>query len=251
MPVACPRILLVLVATLTVGCQTFAPTVAKSHSPHPASPVAALTHEDHATVAPAQPSAWQKRRFRSLVANAEKLARDGKSQEAISAYKQALEKVEDPEILHRVALLCQVHDQEADARGYFERCLKLDPANPELLADAGYRAYLAGDLDVARTHYQAAVAVAPDSPRVLSNYAILMHARGDNERALELFERAGCSRQEALANVGELYRMNRDEEQAEHYFQLAHSLEEPSAIQQAGSVNLRQTATFARHRTSP
>lgn len=247
MPVACPRILLVLVATLTVGCQTFAPTVAKSHSPHPASPVAALTHEDHATAAPEKPSVWQKRRFRSLVANAEKLERDGKSQEAISAYKQALEKIEDPEILHRVALLCQVHDQEADARRYFERCLKLDPANPELLADAGYRAYLAGDLDVARTHYQAAVAVAPDSPRVLSNYAILMHARGDNERALELFERAGCSRQEALANVGELYRMDRDDEQADQYLQLARSLETPSEIQPAGLVSMKRSPAFASH----
>jgi Flp pilus assembly protein TadD len=216
---------------LTAGCQGFLSRSdrARSSTAHAHKTAVESTRERLPT--PEQATDRQRKKFRAQIAKAESLEAKREYDDAIDAYRKALLTIEDPQIVHRLALLCQQQQEDADADAYFSRSLALMPGNAELLTDVGYRAYLKGDFARARRHYQSAVVINPDSPRLLANYALVMQACDDDQRALELFQRAGCTQQEALENLAQLCRLSHDEEQADYYWALARETEDSDPIQ--------------------
>ena len=72
---------------------------------------------------------------------------------------------------------------EPEARAFFE---SLVTGEADELADAGIRAFVAGDLDASRTHYEAALSSNPDHVVATIGLAELLQTTGDLDQAERL-----------------------------------------------------------------
>ena len=95
------------------------------------------------------------------------------------------------------ALLCDLEEQTEAAIAWLERATLLDPSDYWSQFYLGDYHRRLGQNGRAMEHYQAAVALRPDSPWARCNRAILYHERGDWDRALDDLNRALASPQGA------------------------------------------------------
>ena len=126
--------------------------------------------------------------------------------EAAKCYEEIL--AETPDQLaarHRLALCLDRLADHKRATEQFERCREQAPDNPDLLADMGYRCYLQGDLEAAEEHYRHGLQTHPRHERLSMNHGVLLAHAGREEEAIEAFIRGGCSRTQAIANVGHMH----------------------------------------------
>ncbi len=95
------------------------------------------------------------------------------------------------------ALLCELEGRTEAAIAWLERATLLDPSDYWSQFYLGNYHKRLGQNGRAMEHYQVAVALRPDSPWARCNRAVLYHARGDWDRALEDLNRALASPQGA------------------------------------------------------
>ncbi len=122
--------------------------------------------------------------------------------QAEAAYRSALSK--DPrraEIEGRLAIVLDRKGSASEADAHFARALKLDPKNPDLLCDQGYSQYLRSKNDAAEKSYRAALALAPNHPRSHTNLGLVLAARGESDKAMAEFNRAGTDPADSRSNL--------------------------------------------------
>lgn len=126
----------------------------------------------------------------------------GNLSEAEAAYRNALTK--DPkraDAEQRLAILADQRGDQAAAERHFERALKLEPNNPEILCDRGYNLYLQRRWVEAEACLRKALAADPRHARGHSNLGLVLAQQGDDEAALAQFLKAGCDPAEARSNL--------------------------------------------------
>ena len=77
-----------------------------------------------------------------------------------------------------------------EARGAYERVLKLDPQHAEAHINLGRMLHDAGDLPEAERHYRAAIAAQPKNATALYNLGVLLEDRAQPEAAIATYESA-------------------------------------------------------------
>ncbi len=107
----------------------------------------------------------------------------------------------NPFVLHRLAVLYDLTGQSFRSLPLYEQALQLDPANPELLCDFGFRWHQVGDPYRAEQYYRRALRTAPKHTRTHNNFAVLLAQHHFEEPAMNHFVRAGLSREEAAHNL--------------------------------------------------
>lgn len=78
----------------------------------------------------------------------------------------------------------------ADAKAKIERAVEQDARNAEVQATAGLIYDRLGDDRKAETHFSRAVAIDPQNPVILNNYAVFLCRKGDAERGQKYFLQA-------------------------------------------------------------
>ncbi len=122
--------------------------------------------------------------------------------EAEAAYRSALAKnSKRADIETRLAIVLDRKGAKADADKHFEKALTLDPKNPDLLCDRGYCFYLRGQGAEAEKALRAAMALAPSHPRSHTNLGLVLAARGESDKALAEFSRAGTDPADSRSNL--------------------------------------------------
>jgi Flp pilus assembly protein TadD len=89
----------------------------------------------------------------------------------------------------------------AESAPHHEAALKLAPGDPKTWNDAGYSAYLRGDLAAAEERLRQAAKLAPDDPLIQNNLGLALGAAGRREAAAGAFSRA-VGPAAAHANLG-------------------------------------------------
>jgi Tfp pilus assembly protein PilF len=131
---------------------------------------------------------------------------EGKFEEARPAYLAALKK--DPKRADAELHLAILDDRKGDqaaADGHFERALKLEPKNPEILCDRGYSFYRRRRWSEAEDSLKKALEIDPSHARSHANLGLVLGHQGDHDGALAEFIKAGCDPSDARANLGLIY----------------------------------------------
>ena len=141
-----------------------------------------------------------------MMAMAETHALHRRDHEAAKCYEEILTETPDQlEARHRLALSLDRLSDHKRATEQFERCLEQAPDHPDLLADMGYRDYLQGDLEKAEGHYRRGLQAHPRHERLSMNLGVLLAHTGRSDEAIDAFMNGGCSRTEAVSNVGHVH----------------------------------------------
>jgi Tfp pilus assembly protein PilF len=128
------------------------------------------------------------------------LAQENRLDDAIVAYQQALVAV--PDLADAMVNLGNVQSMRGDHAAAVEsmrRALPLAPRSASLHMNIANELFRLGDDAGARAEYEAALALDPAASNVLMNYGAFLLARGDYDRAVEVYRRAG---DEPMALVG-------------------------------------------------
>ena len=195
---------------------------------------------------------------------------EGKSEDARLAYLAALRK--DPKRVDAELRLAILDDRKGDAAGadqHFDRALKLQPNNPEILCDRGYSLYLRRRWADAEATLKQALAVDRQHSRSHANLGLVLARQGDSPGALAEFARAGCDPSDARANLGLVLALEGRFEESRREYALALKAKPGSAaateglkaasVALAGKPNARAVAANGRpappvdpalHRTS-
>jgi Flp pilus assembly protein TadD len=97
----------------------------------------------------------------------------------------------DKTLLYELAGAYDQMDRFADTEKYLQRCLELDPDNPEILNFLGYLYADEGvKLDEAQELIEKALDLDPDNPFYLDSLGWVYYRKGDAGRAIELIRRA-------------------------------------------------------------
>ncbi len=149
------------------------------------------------------------------------------------------------------ALLCDLEEQTEAAVAWLERATLLEPSDYWSQFYLGTHRWRLGQNGRAMEHYQAAVALRPDSPWARCNRAVLYHARGDWDRALDDLNRALASPQgadllEARLELGVVKQVLGDDEGARAAYETVIAAGNGSALREpAGSTVRSSTSTPA------
>jgi Tfp pilus assembly protein PilF len=160
---------------------------------------------------------------------------EGKHEEARTSYIAALKK--DPKRADaelRLAVLDDRKGDQAAADGHFERALKLEPRNPEILCDRGYSHYRRRRWSDAEESLKMALEIDPSHARSHANLGLVFGRQGDHDRALAEFAKAGCDPSDARANLGLIYALEGRFEDAKREYARALVTKPSSAIAKEG-----------------
>jgi len=155
----------------------------------------------HGTPAPAKPIGKEERADLQVVVG-RSMERNDDLPGAIKMYREAIEK--DPsraDALHRLAVLHSRMNKHEQAGGYFRQALRLDPDNPEILADHGYSLYLQRRWAEAERSLRRAISLKPQLSRAHTNLGLVMARTEKLDEAYHHFAQAGCTDAEAHANL--------------------------------------------------
>jgi len=118
-------------------------------------------------------------------------ARLGKKQQAADAYGMTLKYDEKHAMaLEELGLLYIENKRRETGAAYLTRAVESDPARWRSHNALGVLADTAGDHAAAVAHYQAALAVAPDSPMLLNNLGYSHYLAGNMDESEKLYKRA-------------------------------------------------------------
>ncbi len=125
----------------------------------------------------------------------------GRNEQAEAMYLDAIKKSpNDPVPEHRLGVVYAKMGRFADAGQHFGRALSLAPNNCELLNDAGYFYYLAGNQPEAERCLRRALQLQPEDARTCTNLALLLGEMRRDEECLTLFRRAAPTGNQAYLN---------------------------------------------------
>ena len=117
--------------------------------------------------------------------------------EAQAAFEDALARAPSDEVRERALTAALAAGRERardamwnDARRGFARALELDPRNVDATNSLGLVLERQGDVDTARSHYEAALAIDADYTPAVLNLASVRMQMGELAAAVELFSRA-------------------------------------------------------------
>jgi Tfp pilus assembly protein PilF len=152
-----------------------------------------------------------KKRLSLLTAQAELAETDNEPVVAIQAYESILE-LEPKRVgaLHRLAVLQTQQGNVSGAEQRFQEAFKLADKHAGLHNDYGYFCYLQGKHELAIEHLKTALTLDPKMREVHNNLGLVLASTGKIHEAEIEFQRAGCTRSEALNNVafGQLMQKN-------------------------------------------
>ena len=140
---------------------------------------------------------------------------------AVKKYQDILKLESNLTASHRIAVAWAHLGEHAQADKAMGDCLKAAPDNPEILADAAYLQYLQNHLDEAEKLSRRGLTLDPNLPRLHNNLGLILAQRNLPEAALQEFQLAGCSPQQAFANVGHAYALAGQFDKAQPYLQQA------------------------------
>jgi tetratricopeptide (TPR) repeat protein len=119
-----------------------------------------------------------------------RLAREGRYEEAIAAFEEALELLSDSRIHNNLAKVYMNLGQNDRALLQLRESLKVNPYNFEVLNNLAYVLSETGSLDEAREHLDSAIRVYPQQPRSFYNRGMLSFQLGDHSSAITDFDEA-------------------------------------------------------------
>ena len=116
-------------------------------------------------------------------------------EDAIRVYRELLKEAgQSAALLNNLAYLYAEHATDkntlAEAGKLSAQALAQEPENPALLDTAAWLAYKQGDLEGAWKNIQDALVRAPQAGVHNLHAAIILHARGEKEQALEVLNKA-------------------------------------------------------------
>jgi tetratricopeptide (TPR) repeat protein len=119
----------------------------------------------------------------------------GRYDDAIRVYRELLKEADQSAVLlNNLAYLYAEHATDkntlAEASKLSAQALAQEPENPNILDTAAWLAYKQGELDAAWKNIQDALARAPQAGVHTLHAAIILHARGEREQALEVLNKA-------------------------------------------------------------
>jgi Tfp pilus assembly protein PilF len=178
-------------------------------------------HHSDADLAPSTADA-SKQKLKLLEAQAALCEMDHKSSDAIELYESILRTApKHSDALHRLAILHIQNGNSAGAKSRFQEALELSVENALLHNDYGYFCYLQGDADGASRHLKQALTLDPKLLQAHNNLGLVLASMGRFAEAEIEFQRAGCTRAEALSNVALVRALATDVEGAAATYQFA------------------------------
>jgi len=174
-------------------------------------------HEFEAALATARPIVHDPRGVQALATLGDARFALGDYAGARSAYARLLAWAATPAAYSRLAALADVHGNTQQALGLMERATRVAQDSGDYGESLAWYAYQLGELnfragriDVAESHYRAALAVFPGYPLALGGLAKARAAEGDLEAATKLYLRATAMvpLPDLLATLGDVYRVS-------------------------------------------
>lgn len=161
------------------------------------------------------------------------LEQRGDLKAAKAAWGQVLERdAEDSQALWRLAVLTDRQGHFDKSEPYYQRAVKSDPRNVELLCDYGYSMYLQRRWLESERLLTRAVELDPENARVQNNLGLLYANTERMGEAAVAFQRAGCRMDEARTNMGVAAAMGGRHDEAKRMFEraLAENPESTTAV---------------------
>jgi Tfp pilus assembly protein PilF len=175
--------------------------------PHQSAPAPEVTEQNFARV---------------QLAFGDSLAKQGNFEAARAAYEAALRNDDTlARAYHRLALMHEKTGKGGDSRELFQRAMKLDPKNAEIVCDYGYYCYLRQDLREAQIHFDRALELDPNLKRAHNNLGLVYARTSRPDDALRQFSLAGLNPADARANLGFVYLTQKRFPEAKTELQLA------------------------------
>jgi tetratricopeptide (TPR) repeat protein len=180
-------------------------------------------HEFDEALAVARPIADDPRGLQALATLGDGHLALGRYREARSAYNRLLTWGAAPGVYSRLAFLADLQGRPDEALALMDRAARMAQESGdygESLAwysfQIGELAFKAGRIDLAASHYRAALAVFPDYPLALGGLGKAMAALGHYEAAVRLYRRATemVPQPDLLAALGDVYAVTGQNERA-------------------------------------
>ncbi len=167
----------------------------------------------------------------------------GEGEQALRYYQEAVRK--DPtkaEWWGRLAVLADKQGMFAESEEAHRRAVALQPANPDLHCNLGYSLHIQQRWEEAGAALQRALELNPDHKKASNNLGLVLARSGRGSAALESFQRAGCSKADAHANLAFALTLNGELDNARRQYSIALQHEPGCEAAQKGLENLSALA---------
>jgi Flp pilus assembly protein TadD len=182
------------------------------------------------------------------LANAAALERAGKIEQAIEAYSERVRQNPDcGDAYHRLGILHDRINEPVQAQQYYHAALHNKDDDAQVLCDLGYSQYLQRRLREAESTLRQAIKLDPNLARAHSNLALVLAHSGRHREAKAEFARAGCSKAEALSNLGYALLWNQERDAAREHFDLALKADPSSSMAREGLALLESPVSTDRN----
>lgn len=157
-----------------------------------------------------------------LVVAAEQCEANQDYRTAMSKYKEILAIDKKNAMAHHRLALVAIHlSANQQAAEHFEEALKLSPKDEDVAADVAYWRYLNGDDAGAMKDVERGLVIHPQSAR-LHGIKGLLHSRSQEiDLAIHEYQLAGCTKEQAMANLGHVVLMEGNVQAASYWIQKA------------------------------
>lgn len=157
-----------------------------------------------------------------LVVAAEQCEANQDYRTAMSKYKEILAIDKKNAMAHHRLALVAIHlSANQQAAEHFDEALKLAPRDEDVAADVAYWRYLNGDDTGAMKEVERGLGIHPQSAR-LHGIKGLLHSRNQEiDLAIHEYQLAGCTREQAMANLGHVVLMEGNVQAASYWIQKA------------------------------
>ncbi len=131
----------------------------------------------------------------------DKMEKSGHDAEAIACFEKARQCDAHVQVARRLAALYDRVGDNKHALEEYQKAVKTNPRDADLLNDFGYYHYTRGQWPEAEQKFRAALAVNPNSARAWINLGLTLGALGDYDKSLAAFMKT-VSEAEGLSNLG-------------------------------------------------
>lgn len=134
---------------------------------------------------------WRSSEPLAITDTADRLASEGKIDEAVHHYEKAIRLDPDCLIAHmRLANTLVSQGEVSQAIGHYREVLRIDPLDSHAQNSLGSALALEGKVDEAIGHYRESLKADPDNVFALSNLGYLLNGQGSSDEALQHLQRA-------------------------------------------------------------